>query len=104
MRDFIALPAFYVVSRAPLITTVSAGLDVVMVLTRPGTSLPARLAVLLLGLLASTVTGIACSLPMLRTTNGEPRSLQDACWETADDIAIWAGWQDWEDVADPSVQ
>jgi hypothetical protein len=105
MRDFIALPVFYAVSRAPMIASLMTGIGLVVLLTdRGGMPLPEGLAVLAFGFVGAFGVGLACSVPVLRTTDGGHRTLQDACWEVADEIGTWAGWEDWEDESDSSVQ
>lgn len=93
MRTLIALPVFYVVSRAPQLGSLLVGLGLVGLLTQSGMPVASGLLVLAVALLGSLAIGLACALPLLATTNGGRRTVRDACWEAADDVADWAGWE-----------
>ncbi|MFD3622254.1 hypothetical protein ACFWWT_45290 [Streptomyces sp. NPDC058676] len=93
MRTLIALPVFYVVSRAPQLGALLVGLGLVGLLTQSGMPIASGLLVLAVALLGSLAVGLACVLPLLATTNGGRRAVKDACWQAADDVADWAGWE-----------
>lgn len=93
MRTLIALPLFYVVSRAPLLGALLVGAGLVGLLTRSGMPIASGLLVLAVAFLGSLAVDLACTLPLLATTNGGRRAVRDACWEAADAIADWAGWE-----------
>ncbi|WP_331718147.1 hypothetical protein OG985_50335 (plasmid) [Streptomyces sp. NBC_00289] len=93
MRTLIALPVFYVVSRAPQLGGLLVGLGLVGLLTQSGMPIASGLVVLAVALLGSLAVGLACALPLLATTNGGRRAVKDACWQAADDVADWAGWE-----------
>lgn len=93
MRTLIALPVFYVVSRAPQLGALLVALGLVGLLTQSGMPITSGLLVLAVALLGSLAVGLACTLPLLATTNGGRRAVRDACWQAADDIGDWAGWE-----------
>ncbi|WP_435611242.1 hypothetical protein [Streptomyces sp. C10-9-1] len=93
MRTLIALPVFYVVSRAPQLGALLVGLGLVGLLTQSGMPIGSGLLVLAVALLGSLAVGLACTLPLLATTNGRRRAVRDACWQAADDVADWARWE-----------
>ena len=89
-RNLLAYPLFYAAAWAPSLAGLGLGVTVVRSLA---TSAVPPLAVLALGGLALLAVRAVSRLPLLRTTNGGRRSLQDACWEAADRVADWAGWE-----------
>ncbi|MFJ8677718.1 hypothetical protein [Streptomyces sp. NPDC093589] len=93
MRTILALPVFYVVSRAPQIGAALVGAGLLLLLSQGGMPIGSGLLVLAVALLGSLAVGLACTLPLLATTNGGHRAVGDACWETADDVGDWAGWE-----------
>ena len=93
LRDLIALPAFYLVSRAPLVAAGVVGIGALLLLNTPGTSLVGSLPVLAIALLGVLAVHLVTTAPVLRTAAGERRTLEDACWEAADRVADWAGWE-----------
>lgn len=92
MRTLLALPAFYLVSRAPLVAEIGVGVGLLVLLGDQGMPLPTSLTVLAIGLLGVFAVRLAVAAPMLRTTNGGRRTVEDACWQAADAVADWAGW------------
>jgi hypothetical protein len=93
MRTLIALPVFYVVSRAPQLGALLVGAGLVGLLTQSGMPIASGLLVLAVAFLGSLAVGLACALPLLATTNGGRRAVKDACWQAADEVADWAGWE-----------
>lgn len=93
MRTFLALPAVYVLTRAPQLGGLLVGLGLLVLLTRGGVPLITGLMVIAIAMLGSLAVQLACSLPLLATAAGARRSPQDACSEAADDVADWAGWE-----------
>jgi hypothetical protein len=93
VKTLIALPVFYVVSRAPQLGALLVGLGLVGLLTQSGMPIASGLLVLAVAFLGSLAVGLACALPLLATTNGGRRAVKDACWQAADDVADWAGWE-----------
>lgn len=93
MRNLIALVLFFLVSRAPAVASVLIGVGLLELLGRGGMPLASGLLLLAIALLGALAVGLACSLPVLRTTNGGRRAVRDACWEAADEIGEWAGWE-----------
>ncbi|MEU1503067.1 hypothetical protein [Streptomyces sp. NPDC005732] len=93
MRTLIALPVFYVVSRAPQIGALLVGVGLIGALSQSGTSLASGLMVLAIALLGSLAVGLACTLPLITTRSGSRRAVRDACWQAADEIGEWAGWE-----------
>lgn len=93
MRTLIALPVFYVVSRAPQLGALLVAAGLVGLITQAGMPIGSGLLVLAVALLGSLAVGLACALPLLATTNGGRRTVRDACWQAADDVADWAGWE-----------
>ncbi|THA28461.1 hypothetical protein [Streptomyces sp. A1547] len=93
MRDLIALPVFYVVSRAPQIAAFLVGSGLVLLFTQTGMPIASGLTVLAIALLGALAVGLACTLPLLTMANGGRRAVRDACWEAAEDVADWAGWE-----------
>ncbi|WP_043231737.1 hypothetical protein [Streptomyces sp. NRRL F-5193] len=89
MRTLVALPAFYAVSRAPQLLAALVGIGLALGTRAAGASLLGMVAVALLGLLA---VRLACTLPVLRMSNGGRRAVRDACWQAADAVADWARW------------
>jgi hypothetical protein len=99
MRTLIALPVFYVIARAPQVAAGLVGLGLVALLSQSGMPIVTGLMVLAIAFLGAFAVGLACTLPLLATRNGGRRAVQDACWEAADDVADWAGWE----VGPPSL-
>ncbi|MFF8996184.1 hypothetical protein ACF09H_40950 [Streptomyces sp. NPDC014983] len=91
-RTLIALPVFYVLSRAPQLGGLLVGLGLLGLLTQRGMPIASGLVVLAIALLGVLAVGLACALPFLPTTSGRRRTVEDACWQAADDVADWAGW------------
>ncbi|MGW1379547.1 hypothetical protein ACWD6P_35505 [Streptomyces sp. NPDC002446] len=89
VRTLIALPVFYAVSRAPQLGAALVGVGLAALLWAIGGAPLTMVAVALLGLLA---VRLACTLPVLRMSNGGRRAVRDACWQAADAVADWAGW------------
>ncbi|MEU8437817.1 hypothetical protein AB0F18_33965 [Streptomyces sp. NPDC029216] len=92
MRTLIALPVFYVVSRAPQIAAFLVGSGLVVLFTQTGMPIASGLTVLAIALLGALAVGLACTLPVLTMANGRRRAVRDACWEAAEDVADWARW------------
>ncbi|MFF2902844.1 hypothetical protein [Streptomyces sp. NPDC057966] len=93
LRNLIALPVFYIVSRAPQTGAFLVGIGLLDLLSRGGAPFLTGLVVLAIALLGSLAVQLACTLPLLATANGSRRSPRDACMEAADDVADWAGWE-----------
>ncbi|MBM7057162.1 hypothetical protein [Streptomyces durocortorensis] len=93
VRTLFALPAVYVLSRAPQLGGLLVGLGLLVLLTRGGVPLITGLVVIAIALLGCFAVQLACSLPLLATAAGSRRSPQEACSEAADDVADWAGWE-----------
>lgn len=93
MRTLIALPVFYVVSRAPQIGALLVAAGLVGLVARGGVPFLTGLFVLAIAFLGVLAVRLACTLPVLATRNGGRRAVQDVCWEAADDVADWAGWE-----------
>jgi ABC-type spermidine/putrescine transport system permease subunit II len=93
LRDLIALPAFYLVSRAPLVAEVVVGVGFLLLLSDQGMPLTSSVTVLAVALLGVLAVHLATSARMLRTTDGGRRAIEDACWEASERIADWAGWE-----------
>lgn len=93
LRDLIALPAFYLVSRAPLVAEAAVGVGLSLLLGDQGMPLATNVTVLAIALLGVLAVHLATSTRVLRTANGGRRTVHDACWEEADHIADWAGWE-----------
>ncbi|MFE0733294.1 MULTISPECIES: hypothetical protein [Streptomyces] len=92
MRTLIALPVFYIVSRAWQIAAVLVGLGLAALVTQTGMPVTSGLVVLGIAALGALAVGLACTLPLLVMSNGRRRAVRDACWAAADDVADWAGW------------
>ncbi|MGW6569985.1 hypothetical protein [Streptomyces sp. NPDC054975] len=93
LRDLIALPAFYLVSRAPLVAQFAVGCGLMVLLGDQGMPLATSVTVLAVGLLGAFAVHLVTSARVLRMSNGGRRAMHDACWEAADRIADWAGWE-----------
>jgi hypothetical protein len=93
MRTLLALPVFYVVSRAPQLGALLVAGGLVGLITQAGMPVASGLLVLAVAALGSLAVGLACAVPLVTTANGGRRTVQDACWQAADDIADWAGWE-----------
>ncbi|CAM5251381.1 hypothetical protein SXANM310S_00022 [Streptomyces xanthochromogenes] len=98
VKTLIALPVFYVVSRAPQIAGLLVGLGLMTALSRAvgsgqGVSVWTGLMILVVSLLGVLAVGLACMLPSLRMAGGGRRAVVDVCWESADRVAAWAGWE-----------
>ncbi|MGQ4342532.1 hypothetical protein ACN6LF_001377 [[Kitasatospora] papulosa] len=93
MKHLIALPAFYVVSRAPQLGSLLVAAGLAGLLPRGGQPLISGLLVLAIALLGSLAVRLACALPLLVTATGARRTPVDACWQAADEIGDWAGWE-----------
>lgn len=102
LRDVVALPAFYLVSRAPLLAEVAVGVGFLLLLSERGMPPAHGVVVLAVALLGAFAVRLATTAPTLRTTNGGRRTVQDACWEAADRVATWAGWEFTEAADDGS--
>lgn len=97
MRDVIAFPLFYAAAWAPEVISLVLGIGLLVGLGNEGMGVPAGLTLLLLTLLGAFVIHVAVGLPLLRTTAGTHRTIQDACNQAADTVADWAGWDHYED-------
>src|SRR5581483_4547053 len=93
MRNLAAHFAFYAVSRAPVVAELAAAMGLTWSLERPVMSLTTRVLILTIGLLGAFAVHLAATAPTLRTAGGR-RSIEDACWQAADRIGDWAGWED----------
>ncbi len=93
VRTLIALPVFYLVSRAPQVAAALVGIGLVVLLTEAGMPLASGLVVLAIALLGALAVILACTLPVLATSSGRRRAVRDACWEAADKVGDWAGWE-----------
>jgi hypothetical protein len=92
MRDLLAVPAFYLVSRAPEAASMAVSVSLVVLLGRPHAPALTALLALAGAVLGAMAVMVGCTLPLLPTTDGGRRTVYDACWQAADSIACWAGW------------
>ncbi|WP_097922978.1 hypothetical protein [Streptomyces sp. wa1063] len=93
LRNLIATPVFYVVSRAPQIGAALVAAGLLALLGQDGMPIASGLVVLAIALLGALAVGLACTLPLLTMSNGGRRAVRDACWQAADDVGDWAGWE-----------
>ncbi|MFJ2774909.1 hypothetical protein [Streptomyces sp. NPDC087300] len=99
MKNVSAHVLFYVVSRAPQIAAFLVGTGLLTVLAHLSQSGAARfspwtgLMILCISLLGVLAVGLACALPVLRTTDGGRRTVEDACMQGADRVGDWADWE-----------
>ncbi|MGW6484571.1 hypothetical protein ACWGDS_43295 [Streptomyces sp. NPDC055059] len=93
MKNLIALPVFYLVSRAPQVAALLVAVGLLALLHQSHMPFLSGLLVWAVALLGSLAVGLACTLPLLATINGGRRAVRDACWQAADEVGDWAGWE-----------
>lgn len=92
MKTAIAYPAVYLLTFAPELAALAAGLGISSGLGA-GQARLSQIVLLVCGVLAVwAVLTLANDAQLLRTTDGGRRSVRDACSEAADAVAEWAGW------------
>ncbi|MGW4954575.1 hypothetical protein [Streptomyces parvulus] len=92
-RNLIALPAFYLISRAPLVAQIAAAVTTMTALGDKGQPFATGMVIVAVSFLAAFAVHLITFAPLLRTTNGKRRAISDACWEKAEGVADWAGWE-----------